>query len=459
MSHMCVLAPTGIVGYGFPERSFELALKENPAVIGADAGSTDQGPGDLGAGHLHVSRDACKRDLELMLTAGRRLDVPVLVGTAGGAGAAVHVDIMREVVLEIARENNLHFSLATVYADVEHEYLHERIEDDATAPLDSFDLEALTHERVDECNRIVGVMGTEPYRAALKQGADVVLAGRSSDAAIFAAVPVEAGLNAGLAWHAGKLLECGGASAVPTKGGDSMLAWLDDEEVEVEPPNPDLICTPLSVAAHTMYENGSPYFLREPAGTLDTREATFDAVNERRVRITGSKFVPARRYGIKLEGAKPLGYRTLTLGVSQDPDLIHDVDGYIAGLERSTAESVRQAYGSNAPEYMMIFHQIGRNSAVVTNRPAVGSADLGPEVGILISVISTTQEYADAILAMARIHLVHSKLGKRGGLMSNVAFPFAPSDIPTGPVYTFNLNHLVFPEKWQDIFKIEMERI
>jgi Acyclic terpene utilisation family protein AtuA len=65
---------------------------------------------------------------------------------------------------------------------------------------------------IDRAERIVGMMGAEPYLRALDQGAEVVLAGRSSDTAIFADIPMRAGIPAGIAWHAAKILECGAAS-------------------------------------------------------------------------------------------------------------------------------------------------------------------------------------------------------------------------------------------------------
>jgi hypothetical protein len=40
-------------------------------------------------------------------------------------------------------------------------------------------------------------------------GANFVLAGRCSDSALFAAIPLMQGFPPGLAWHAGKVSECG----------------------------------------------------------------------------------------------------------------------------------------------------------------------------------------------------------------------------------------------------------
>ena len=39
-----VLSPTAILGYGFPESSFEEGMSRKPDVIAVDAGSTDPGP-------------------------------------------------------------------------------------------------------------------------------------------------------------------------------------------------------------------------------------------------------------------------------------------------------------------------------------------------------------------------------------------------------------------------------
>jgi hypothetical protein len=54
-------------------------------------------------------------------------------------------------------------------------------------------------------------MGPEPLIEAMKQGAQVVISGRTTDTAIYAAVPIMKGLDSGATWHASKLLECGAA--------------------------------------------------------------------------------------------------------------------------------------------------------------------------------------------------------------------------------------------------------
>lgn len=454
MSQTVVLSPTGIVGYGFPERSFAAGLEAGPQVIGCDGGSTDQGPADLGRGTLHVSRDACYRDLELMVTGSRRLGIPLLVGTAGGAGSAPHVEAMRELVVEIARKHRLHFSLATIRSDVPKGYVHERLDTGEVEPLDGGG--PLDHEAVESCDRIVGVMGAEPYQEGLRRGADVIIAGRSSDTAIFAAVPLMTGEGPGQAWHAGKILECGASAAVPMAATDCLLAWVRHSAFDVAPCNPELGCTPISVAAHTMYENESPYLLHEPSGTLDTRHCGYRSVDSRRVEVTGSFFAPASRYSIKLEAVRLVGYRTICIGVCRDSALIAEADLYIERIRKAVADRVADTYGPGC-EYRLEIREIGKNAAMGPLEPLAKAT--GHEIGLLLSVVAPTQQQADAILAMARTHALHAEVSGRQGLLSNLAFPFAPADIPGGPVHVFVLNHVVFPGSPTELFPVRLERL
>ena len=83
----CICSPCGILGYGFPQESFQRALAEKPDAIVVDAGSTDAGPHKLGAGVAIVSRMAAKKDLRLLMQGARELDIPLVIGSAGGSGS------------------------------------------------------------------------------------------------------------------------------------------------------------------------------------------------------------------------------------------------------------------------------------------------------------------------------------------------------------------------------------
>ena len=88
-------------------------------MIAVDAGSTDPGPYYLGSGASFTDRSAVRRDLALILTAARERGIPVLIGSAGGAGAAPHLAWAEGIVREIAAAHRLRFRLATIAADVE----------------------------------------------------------------------------------------------------------------------------------------------------------------------------------------------------------------------------------------------------------------------------------------------------------------------------------------------------
>jgi hypothetical protein len=205
-----------------------------------------------------------------------------------------------------------------------------------------------------------------------------------------------------------------------------------------------------------MYENPSPYLLVEPSGTLDTRDVQFTAISARRVRVEGSRFIEAEQRSVKLEGVRCIGFRTMTLGVTRDPALITHADDYVLDLERTVAERVLQTFGAPPPQYELHVRQIGRNSAMGAFERTSLQCE---ELGLLISVIAPTQTDADAILAIARTHALHGSLVDRGGLLSNLAFPFAPTDVPTGPVHVFALNHVIFPASSDGLFAVAVERM
>ena len=109
---------------------------------------------------------------------------------------------------------------------------------------------------IDRSAHIVGMAGIEPFVEALENGAEVVIAGRSSDTSIFSAMPVMRGINPASVWHAAKILECGAACVVTRKYPDCNFAIVRDDHFIVEPPNPDYRCDPELV--ELLVENSLP---------------------------------------------------------------------------------------------------------------------------------------------------------------------------------------------------------
>jgi hypothetical protein len=112
------LGASGQLGYGIPEKSLAAGLEHAPDYIGADMGSIDPGPYYLGSGELATAPVTTRTDLSRLLRAARKLDIPLLIGTAGSAGAAPHLEKTLAMVREIARADGLHFRLASIRADM-----------------------------------------------------------------------------------------------------------------------------------------------------------------------------------------------------------------------------------------------------------------------------------------------------------------------------------------------------
>jgi hypothetical protein len=453
-----VLSAAGILGYGFPEESLNAGIKRNPDVIGCDAGSTDAGPYYLGEGTAFVSRTACKRDAELLIKAARKLNIPLLIGTAGGAGGIKNLEFLVDIVKEIAQENSLHFKLGVINTEINKDYLKGKLKQGRISTMGN--LPELTEEEIDKSVHIVGLAGAEPFAMAVNNGADVVLCGRSSDTSIFASLPVEKGFDAGLAWHAAKILECGAVSAEPISAGDCVLVTIREDYFLVEPMNPVLRHTKVSTAAHALYENADPFHLYEAGGMLDLTEATYEQYDDRTVKVSKSKYIKADKYFIKIEAASKVGYRTISIMGTRDPILISQFNDYLKIVRKTVNERVADAFKGKVKEnedYRLNFHVYGLNAIMGENEPVKETQS--HELGVVIEVVANTQELANSILAFARTYTLHNNFPGRLCIAGNMAIAFSPSDIPMGPVYRFNMEHLVEmddPNEFADFKIIEL---
>src|SRR5260221_4707409 len=76
------MSPVGSVGGGISCAALDEALAQAPHFIACDAGTTDAAPFSLGMGTPAFPREAVKRDLSLMLRAGRKANIPLIIGAA-----------------------------------------------------------------------------------------------------------------------------------------------------------------------------------------------------------------------------------------------------------------------------------------------------------------------------------------------------------------------------------------
>lgn len=450
MREMRILAPTAILGYGFPEESFNRGLALKPHVIAVDGGSTDPGPYYLGVGKSFTDRQAVKRDLILMIKGGLELGIPVIVGTGGGSGAAPHLEWAVDIVREIGKEFDLSFKMAVIPADIDKAYLKDELKNGHI--INMYEGMELSDEEIEASPYIAAQMGVEPMIKALDQGADVIIAGRAYDPTAFAALPIKEGFDPGLAFHLGKILECACIASEPGSGSDCMMGYVHEDDFEIEPLSDERRCTTLSVSAHTLYEKTDPYHLPGPGGMLDLTATTFEAVTDRRVKVKGTVFVPSEVYTVKLEGAKPIGYRTVSIAGARDPVMINQIDAIIEAVKQRTEDNFKDSQ----LDYKINFIIYGRDGVMgqweVDRQP-------GHEIGIVIDVLGSTPETANTICSFVRSSMLHYGYEGRISTAGNLAFPFSPSDFSCGQVFKFNIYHLLEIEDGEKLFPVTYEEI
>jgi ribosome modulation factor len=317
----------------------------------------------------------------------------------------------------------------------------------------------LNEEVIERSAHIVGMMGDEPISEALNRGADVVLTGRASDTSIFACVPLRMGSDRGLAWHAAKILECGAACAVSRKRPDGVFAWIRDDHFTIEPLDPEMRCTPQSVASHTLYENADPFHIIEPGGVLDTTDSTYAAEDDHTVSVRGSAYHMADRYSVKLEGAELAGYQSVIIGGVRDPYIIRQLDSWLAGMREGFAGRAKEILGSSNgnQDYQLIIRVYGRDAVMGPLEPLRGETP--HEVGLLFEITAGRQETARTLASTLSHFAIHFPIPEWSGLISGIAYPFAPAEMDKGPVYRFNMNHALYPDDPCEMFPVDHEEV
>jgi Acyclic terpene utilisation family protein AtuA len=444
------ISPIGSVGGGVDGPALDEALAHAPHFIACDAGTTDAGPFSLGMGTPAFPREAVKRDLSLILRAGRKANIPVIIGSAGTAGGDIHVDWVLDIAREIVCEHDLTLRTAVIYAEQDKAYLKRLLRANRILPLDP--APPISDSVIDGSAHIVGMMGTEPLQQALSDGADFVLAGRCSDSALFAAIPLMRGFPPGLAWHAGKVSECG-TLVCETLGKGVIFTAISQDEITIRPYGDGLRCTPQSVAAHSLYENSDPYLHRECSGTFDLTRAAFEAIDDVTVRIRGSEFI-SQPYSVKLEGAALAGYQSIIVGGIRDPYIIRQLDSWLSSVRSYIDESVARVLGNGADKsYSLVFHTYGINAVMGGLEPAPNS--LPHEVGIVLEATAPTQDLAHKLAQLSRQPLLHYPIKEWVGSITSFACLHNPAVIDRGPVYRFNLNHVAVPSTPFEMFRTQ----
>ncbi|MDX6424289.1 MAG: hypothetical protein QOI67_1760 [Gaiellaceae bacterium] len=445
-----IVAPTGCLGYGFSKEDFLRALREHrPHVIAVDAGSTDPGPYYLGAGESFAQRVEIRSELEIVIQAALNNDIPLIVGTCGGAGARAHVEWTREIVMELAQEHSWTFRLGVIHSELDAEYLTDKLEGGDIVSFESG--EELDAETIADSTCVVAQMGAEPIIEALRQGAQVILAGRACDDAVFAAFPLLHGLDPGLAHHMGKVLECGALASVPLSM-DVMLGTIRRDHFELVPGAEHRACTVTSISSHSLYERENPLRQAGPGGVVDLGESIVTQLDPRSVRVEGTRYEPTDEYLLKLEGVRRVGTRVISIAGIRDQAMIEQLDEVLAETKRR-AEGYFAGIGVDSDAYTIVFHAYGRDGVMRELEPETRTAH---EIGLVIDVVADDPALAKALCQRLSGLLLHLDFPGQFNTAGNLAMLFSPANIEVGPVYAFSVYHLLRVSDPLEPFEIEV---
>lgn len=448
MRSLRIICPNGHLGFApLRTESFQAGVRGQPDYIAADSGSDDVGPVPLGS-DTSTSPEAWQRhDLEQMLLAAREQGVPMIIGSAGDTGSNSRVDLYVRIIKELAKQHGLKpFKIGYFYSEVDPEIVRGKMRAGAAiAGLDGY--ANLVEEELDATDRIVAVAGVQPYLKLLEAGADVIIGGRSSDAAVFAAPALHHGFAADQAYYLGKVLECASFCAEPYGGKETVQGEISHEDVRVTAMHPDQRCTIASVAGHAMYERSNPYEEFFAGGKLDMSECHYEQINEKTTRITGSRFLPSDRITVKLEGSGKVGERYMGLCGIRDPYTIANVDRVI-GWAR---EKVRERFGDTG--YELHYKVYGRDGVMGELEPLRDKP--GHELCVMVQGVAPTAEMAEELTLTGLRQMFYARLPDVKGTAGSVAFPL-DEVVRVSAAYRWTLNHTIPVDDVFELFQTHM---
>ena len=210
--------------------------------------------------------------------------------------------------------------------------------------------------------------------------------------------------------------------------------------------------TPHTVSAHMLYENSDPFILYEPGGHLDVTEARYTALDEKRVRVEGSRWVPSQTYTVKLEGARVAGYQSVTLALVRDPRYVAHINDWCADITRKCSAKAQDRLQG---DFSIELRVIGKD-ATLGLLDEHGSC--GSEVGVMGVVTAESAALSREVAKMLNPYLLHHPLTEDEE-MPTFAFPFSPAELGRGASYEFCLNHVLALNDPMDAFRLTTERL
>ncbi len=448
MKSLKIACPNGHLGFApIRDESFQLGVLAGPDIIAADSGSDDIGPGPLGSDTSTSPEDWQRHDLELMLVASRKLGVPMVIGSSGDTGSNSRVDLYVRIIQELAIKHQMPaFRIGYFYSEVDKAWLRQQMAQGETIEgLDGY--AALTEAELDATERVVAMAGVHPFVELLRQGADVIIGGRSSDAALFAAPAIFHGFDDDRAYYLGKVLECASFCAEPYGGKETVMGEISHADVLVTAMSPLQRCTVASVAGHAMYERSNPFEEFFAGGKLDMTDCVYEQISEKTTRITGSRFIPSPKVRVKLEGAGKVGERFVGICGIRDPYTIANVDRVIEWARTQ----VRARFGTSG--YELHYNVYGRDGVMGDLEPLRDQP--GHELCIMVQGVAPTAKMAEEVTMIGLRQMFYARLPDVKGTAGSVSFPL-DEVLHASPAYRWTLNHTVAVNDPMELFPTHM---
>src|SRR5690606_33656613 len=220
--------------------------------------------------------------------------------------------------------------------------------------------------------------------------------------------------------------------------------------IVLEPMSDYQRCTPASVAAHAMYERSDPTREYLPGGYVDMSECRYEAVDERRTRVTGSRWVPSPRYTIKLEGAGKVGERAVMIIGIRDPNTIARLDDALAWSRQKTAERF------SGPEYEVHYHVYGKNGVMGEMEPV--KEIRSHELCVVVEGVAPTMDEAMELTNLAGRNFLYARIPGHRGTAGAAAF-MSDEVRPSRGAYRWTLNHVIEVDHPLELFRTEYETV
>ena len=443
-----VLIPSGALGLGWDKAALARGIAAGPDLIAIDGGSTDSGPSYLGRGVSKYARAATLAEWQALLAARAEAGVPLVIGSAGTCGADSAVDWMVDITREALTALGQSARIAVLKSGQSPARVAGALAAGRVHALDP--APAIDADLLHECTNIVALAGAEQIAEALETGAEIIIAGRTTDTAIIAALPIMRGIDPGLAWHGAKIGECGALCATRPQTGVLMVEYGADA-FTVTPLAEGARATPHTVSAHMLYENSDPERLTEPGGVLDVSAARYEAADERRVRVSGGRWQPDPAYKVKLEGARRAGFQTILLSLVRDARYVANIREWCADIEAKARAKIAARMGAD-PADRIELRRIGLDATLGGLETRAGDP---AEVGVLAIVTARDQARATDIARLLNPWLLHHPLTEEEE-QPTFAFPFSPPEIERGAAWEFCLNHVMELDDPMAAFSLEV---